>query len=344
MRPALVAALVAVGLTAPVLTPLHAAAASARSSNLAAVRPMETFSIVRFVDDGVAQNVETTARNVGDLLAELGIAAGADDYVSLAPATPLTNGLTVEFRSAFPVTLIVGGQTQSIRTSAANVGALLTAQNVTLGALDRVTPSLDAPIDAGAIVRVQRVSAWTETLHQSIAAKTENRVDVHLPPNARRVLRPGVAGIRETTVRIVAVDGVETRTVLSTRIARKPQPRIMGTGIAVYNRFAAVALRGIEKTLRMAGSALHMIATAYTAGCYGCSGYTALGIRAGHGIVAVDPRVIPLGTRLYIPGYGPAIAGDTGGAIRGNRIDLGFESNSDARRFGRRLVDVYVLH
>ena len=87
-----------------------------------------------------------------------------------------------------------------------------------------------------------------------------------------------------------------------------------------------------------------MVATAYTAGCPGCSGYTATGYRAGHGIVAVDPRVIPLGTKLYIPGYGFAIAGDTGGAIVGDRIDLGFDSLDDAVAFGRRSVKVYTLH
>ncbi len=87
-----------------------------------------------------------------------------------------------------------------------------------------------------------------------------------------------------------------------------------------------------------------MVATAYTANCYGCSGMTASGQHAGHGIVAVDPRVIPLGSHLYIPGYGQAIAGDTGGAIHGNRVDLGFNSNSDAMQFGRRSVTVYVLH
>jgi 3D (Asp-Asp-Asp) domain-containing protein len=70
---------------------------------------------------------------------------------------------------------------------------------------------------------------------------------------------------------------------------------------------------------------------------------TALGYRAGHGIVAVDPRVIPLGARLYIPGYGYAIAGDTGGDIRGNRIDLGFNSERDAMMFGRRAITVYRI-
>ena len=71
-----------------------------------------------------------------------------------------------------------------------------------------------------------------------------------------------------------------------------------------------------------------------------CSG----GRVAGHGVVAVDPRIIPLGSRLFIPGYGSAVAGDTGSAIRGNRIDLGFNSLRDALLFGRRAITVYVLH
>jgi 3D (Asp-Asp-Asp) domain-containing protein len=96
---------------------------------------------------------------------------------------------------------------------------------------------------------------------------------------------------------------------------------------------------------RSADSVLHMTATAYTPYCgKGCSGITALGRQAGYGIVAVDPRVIPLRTRLFIPGYGTAIAGDTGRAIKGSRIDLGFNSYTDAMRFGRREIIVYVLH
>jgi len=93
----------------------------------------------------------------------------------------------------------------------------------------------------------------------------------------------------------------------------------------------------------MARSALEMLATAYTADSAGGGGVTAIGRRAGRGIVAVDPRVIPLGSRLYIPGYGLAVAGDTGGDIVGRRIDLGFDTLRDAMMFGRRAVIVYRL-
>ena len=86
-----------------------------------------------------------------------------------------------------------------------------------------------------------------------------------------------------------------------------------------------------------------MEASAYLPSDGGGSGITASGMRARHGIVAVDPDVIPLGTRLFIPGYGLAIAADTGGAILGDKIDLCMEDYGSAMDFGRRDVRVYVL-
>jgi 3D (Asp-Asp-Asp) domain-containing protein len=70
---------------------------------------------------------------------------------------------------------------------------------------------------------------------------------------------------------------------------------------------------------------------------------TASGMKSGRGVVAVDPKVIPLGSKLYVEGYGYAIAGDTGGAIKGNRIDVFFYSSDEMARWGRRLVRVFVL-
>ena len=84
-------------------------------------------------------------------------------------------------------------------------------------------------------------------------------------------------------------------------------------------------------------------ASAYLPGDGDGRGITANGMVARRGVVAVDPDVIPLGTRLYISGYGVAIAADTGGAIVGNRIDLLMEDYGEAMNFGRRSVEVYIL-
>ncbi len=89
---------------------------------------------------------------------------------------------------------------------------------------------------------------------------------------------------------------------------------------------------------------LTMIATAYCPLEPGLDYGTASGMRAQRGVVAVDPRVIPLGTRLYIDGYGYAIAGDTGSAIKGNRIDLCFDTLEETYAFGWRLVTVRILN
>ena len=91
-----------------------------------------------------------------------------------------------------------------------------------------------------------------------------------------------------------------------------------------------------------------MIATAYHAFGKGGNdingnGITAIGLRARKGIVAVDPRVIPLGTKLYIPGYGEALAADTGSRIKGSRIDLCFESLGECFRFGKRKIKIYLV-
>ena len=88
---------------------------------------------------------------------------------------------------------------------------------------------------------------------------------------------------------------------------------------------------------------MSMEATAYLPSDGGGSGITAMGIPATYGVVAVDPGIIPLGSRVYIPGYGEAIAADTGGAIYGYRIDLCMENYYEAMDFGRRTVTVYLL-
>ena len=90
-----------------------------------------------------------------------------------------------------------------------------------------------------------------------------------------------------------------------------------------------------------------MEATAYYPGPNNYGGavgnVTAFGLPARRGVVAVDPYVIPLGTRVHVDGYGDAIAGDVGGAIRGRRIDLCFNTYEEAIQFGRRNVTVYIL-
>lgn len=97
-----------------------------------------------------------------------------------------------------------------------------------------------------------------------------------------------------------------------------------------------------QATKLSSGSVLWMESTAYSRFDPGCGDYTATGDFVRYGVAAVDPSVIPLGTSLYIDGYGHALALDTGGAIIGNRIDLAFDSYEEALGWGRRGVNVYI--
>jgi uncharacterized protein YabE (DUF348 family)/3D (Asp-Asp-Asp) domain-containing protein len=300
---------------------------------------------VTFVRNGLAERIQTRAATVDDLLAEAGIVRASEDAISSDPATSLTDGATVVYRAALPVTLVVDGVARDIRTPAATVRELLASQAVGVTAHDRVSPMRSAVLTSDVVVRVTHVTSWTERVRQSFAPPVQHVFAFDIAPGKQRVVDPGMPGTKELTLAYSQPDRAikAQRTFLAVRIVRAPHARVIAEGIGEYASFAHFARHGIDGTLRLAKSALTMMATAYTRDCAGCSGYTAIGRLAGHGIVAVDPHVIPLGTRLFIPGYGAAVAGDTGGAIRGNRIDLGFNSRGDARSFGRRPITVYVL-
>lgn len=305
--------------------------------------PEPGFSVT-FVRDGAQSTYVTHAKTVAGFLAEQGIAAADADLVVPARDSTVVDGERIEYRPAFTVQLIVGGHSKQVTTVAANVAELLSDQDVQLGPHDSVQPSAAAPIGGGAVVRVVRENVWIALRREYLPAAVKNRYDPMLAPGKSKTIARGNPGERDITVQFVQRDGGAPHAqLIASRVVRKPHAKIVVHGIGEYAAFAKLAERGFDATVGFARSALQMVATAYTAGCYGCSGFTASGSRAGHGIVAVDPRVIPLGSKLFIPGYGHAVAGDTGGAIIGRRIDLGFDSLADALRFGRRAITVYVL-
>jgi 3D (Asp-Asp-Asp) domain-containing protein len=333
--------MLSLGLLIPFGAPTAAQRVAQIAVNLTSTVPAKHVTLIH---DGLSELVETRASDAEALLAERGLDRTPEDALNVDPSRPLADGETVVFQAAVPVTVIVDGQLHAVRSPASSVAALLAAQGVGWDAHDRVSPSPSTPLASGQIVSVAHVERWTETVHVRVAAPLVRRYAFNLKPGMVKVLAPGRPGLKELRYVVSRAGRRGTRrALLIARILRAPKARIVAEGIGEYTALSELAERSIVGTLRLADSALAMVATAYTAHCSGCSGTTASGMRAGHGIVAVDPRVIPLGTRMFIPGYGPAVAGDTGGAIRGRRIDLGFKSDADAFRFGRRPVTVYLI-
>ncbi len=311
------------------------------------------------VDGGFATGMKIAASTVGEALRAAGIDVDSADLVQPEGESPLLPGMRITIWRARPVEVTGLDLHLETRTRAATVGELLAEQNVALGPLDRVEPPLDAPVPTGGTVRVVRVSEEERHETQMIPFHTVVQYDDRLIPGTRRLLRAGAAGLLERVIHIVLEDGAEaSRQVVAETVLRQPVDEIIAAGATVV---PAVALPGLPAPSALVpGSApaglsvrrvLYMEATAYDPGPAstgkrpGDPGYgiTASGLRAGRGVVAVDPRVIPFYTRLYIPGYGYAVAGDTGSAIVGQRIDLGFNTYGEAIAWGRRMVAVYVL-
>ena len=160
--------------------------------------------------------------------------------------------------------------------------------------------------------------------------------------------------VHQAISQLISADGIFGRnTELAVRKFQKAK------GLAVDGRVGAATMSALEKEeTRFGDSAISrshngvpnkyvrvmtMHASAYSAQDPGNSNYTATGSRLKKGIVSVDPRIIPLGTKMFIEGYGYAVADDVGGAIKGSRIDLAFNSRAEALRFGRQTVKVYIL-
>jgi 3D (Asp-Asp-Asp) domain-containing protein len=174
---------------------------------------------------------------------------------------------------------------------------------------------------------------------EPIPYSTLRKPTSQLRSGTSRTVRNGVNGEKEVIYRVTyRTDGVELRSeVVSTRIIKKPIPEIVQVG-----RARMLASRGYFSGRRV----VLMVATTYdpfNCGSPSSHGRTRTGLMGGYGVVAVDPRFIPLGTRLYIEGYGYAVAADTGGAIKGNRIDLCIDSKHDVHIKDWHRVRVHIL-
>jgi 3D (Asp-Asp-Asp) domain-containing protein len=237
------------------------------------------------------------------------------------------------------VILEVDGQRRPLKTRRQTIARVLTEAEVELGARDEVWPPLCSPVYEGMTITVARITVCEAVVIEKIpyrikAERVQSRW--HRYPTIKRHGKAGRVSVRyEVTCR----DGVPIRRRVLARLVLEPSV----TQLVELPPNRILSSRGMLGGARV----LSMIATAYDPGPQSCgpgaTGRTCLGLRAGHGVVAVDPRHIPLRTRLFIEGYGYAVAGDVGSAIKGNRIDLGYHSRSAALRFGRRRVKVYVL-
>lgn len=312
------------------------------------------FNMIKIITisvDGSNRKVVTFSGTYRDVLNNNGIKLGSKDKVKPSLDSRVKNKSKVWIMRAVPIEVDVDGKRLNIKSPEYNIGDMLKSEKIKISNLDKVYPSKNHLIRKGLKVVVTRVTTKDireiTNIDYDVIIKNDNEVGV----GSKEILQKGQNGEKQTVTRIIYENGKEvSRKVISEVIRKEPVQQIV-----------AVSALNDDYNLSRGGNfsyvkTFEMRATAYTADYQSTGkepghpdfGITATGTVArrnsgSYSSVAVDPRVIPLGTKLYIEGYGYAIAEDTGGAIKGNRVDLFFDSASEADNWGVRWINVYVM-
>lgn len=270
--------------------------------------------------------------NVRDVLKSRNVKIGEYDRVEPSLNSKVHKDEQIVVTRAFKVTVIADGQNKEIITTPVSIREAIRLAGIKLGEQDVVKTLPVARTVPDQEIEVIRVTQEEMEVQEAIPCGVERTSDPTLEKGLTRTLSSGKDGVALSRVRITYHNGKEVkRAVVSSKTLQEPSRRViaMGTITAVSRGSHLLNFR----------EAKYMEASAYT-----YTGYrTATGKTPAVGMVAVDPSVIPMGSRLYIEGYGFAHAADTGGAIKGNRLDLFMEDRSQCLSWGRRTVKVYLL-
>jgi len=308
----------------------------------AAIVPMPDSVPVTLHEDGLVANTTAAAPTVGEALVQKGIVVGQGDYVFPDRGSPLTAGTHIYIYHANDVSLVVDGQTAKTHTRKATVGGFLSEAGIALAPADRVEPSPDTPLTEDTTVRVVRVREGIDTVEETIPKETIYQDDPNMDQGEYAVLEPGADGLIRRSYRVVYEDGQEASRELVDESEVTSQAEIVAQGTR------PVKLVDTPTGALRYRDSLNVYATWYNPASAGRSpdspwyGIAATGVPVHRGIVAVDPSVIPLGSRMYVPGYGEAVAADTGWAVVGHIIDLGF-ADYEMPDWRSGWVEIYIL-
>lgn len=253
------------------------------------------------------------------------------------------------------VTLVVEGKEQYLSTFKSNVKDLLEEQNVSYDGNDIVSIALNSKLSDGMKIEVIDVKEETVKEYQEIPYEIEVVEDKDLLKGNTKVAQEGQSGKNELAYKITYHNGKQVeKKFINEVVAVKPENKIVKKGTKVEVVEVKVASSRGESTRQNAtttststnnsssdskGKHMKVVATAYTG-----DGITSTGTKPKWGTIAVDPSIIPYGTKVYIPQFDMTfIAEDTGGAIKGNKIDIFMNDETTVYNWGRKTIDIYIV-
>jgi len=301
-----------------------------------------------YINDGDRVLVHMTyATDPAEILNEAGVELDSGDTYT-TQTVPGASEITVQRRQT--VTVIRDGIATQIYSYGETLDALLKRLQWELTSQEVLSHPLNAMTHHGMTVTVSKGEAVRENYSAQIPFETIYCQDPTLPAGEEVVLVPGVNGMVACTDLVSYVDGKEVSRSEEVRtVTHQPVNALVAVGTAMDQPGESGLLTThTGETVRYI-RAYNFKASAYSMYDPGCNEYTATGTKVRYGVVAVDPKMIPLGSELYIVTndgvyiYGYAVAEDTGGSIKDNRIDLYFDTVEECLRFGRRECTVYLL-
>lgn len=287
-----------------------------------------------YVDDnGTVTRHATNEEKVSEFLKNEKIVLGERDVMDKEPDEDLIDGMVITIGRSKEVTVTLDGVPRKVYSIEKTVGELL-KNNWDLICVDYVIDNCkeeDAVTDKMNIVLTSsEIKTYAKT--EKVAYTTKYIDDASMYVGTEAVETEGVDGEVKTVYKEIYVNDelISTEEVLKTTIS-KPVDKVVRRGTC--NTINGITFK----------SAMNVLATGYTPYDEGCTGITATGVKAEKGIIAADTKVLPFGTKIYVPGYGYGVVADRGGAIKGNRIDLCYEGLQDALNWGVRNVTIYIL-
>ncbi|MFR3239038.1 MAG: G5 domain-containing protein [Acutalibacter sp.] len=301
--------------------------------------------------DGKQTTVTQTGGTVEDALKEAGVTVGEEDSLNYDKDEPLFDKMHIRVTRVMKVRITAGGEIREVETSAQTVEDVLKKFQVELDEDDRVEPEAKTKVAEGMEITVRRVEVKEEVKTEEVPFETQYQDTDSLYEGETQVKTQGVAGEKEVTYQVTFVDGEEeSREAASEKVTKEPVAEVVLRGTAEREQSGAggsgtfVDLYGntVSYSSVMSGTC-----TAYSVP----GGTTSLGWDAVYGVIAVNPNIIPYGTKMYVTSpdgsvvYGYGVAGDTGGACMAGDIiaDLCYNTIEECSQIGRREMVIYIL-
>lgn len=293
--------------------------------------------------DGNEKKFVTLRSTVKNLLKSKNISVGQKDKVEPGLDTMLSDKQIIVIKRAVNLQVTTDGMKFNIMSSAEDIDSMLKSEGIYLNTGDKIMPDVNTKLCEGMDIRIIRVETKTVVETVPVSFKENIKNDSKLPNTKKKAIQEGKDGEKQVTYQLTCEDGIEvSRVVINENITKNPVDRVIVQGtyplMPVSSSGDIMSYTRVFKAKATAYWAVRGVGKTYTA-----SGRKAVRKVDGYSTIAVDPKVIPYGTKLFVEGYGFAIAADTGTAIKGDTVNVFFDTYKEACRWGLKYVNVYIL-